>query len=331
MLYHAAAVCDVPVSAGPPRRRNGYDGGVVIPRGVIRFAVAAAVAVVVMVSSGSARADAPAPAKDPPAPPPATARTLPPVEMVRDNLLVLAQAKTAVDAARAGHCDVVLQISPQILALDPVFHELLFVNDPPIAACLTGRPLPPAVRFPRPLPREELVADHREPPASVSRILGELLVGAFVGGGGALIGALLGAGLCIGGDDGSDCTPSLIAGAYIGGISTVPLGVYAVGNAGGQTGSLGWTYAGAALGGLGGLLMLANGEDNVTAIGLVLAPQIGAIIAFNSSRRYKPRRVSYGALLRIDDGCPSLGVPLVTRAASHERTVTTIPLLGGTF
>jgi hypothetical protein len=258
--------------------------------------------------------------------------TLPPVEMVRDNLLVLAQAKTAVDAARAGHCDMVEELSAQIQKLDPVFHEAFFVMDPPIDACLTGKPLPRAARAPRRAPREVLVRDRRDPPASAGRIVGELLIGTLVGGGGALIGALLGSGLCIGGDgDGGDCEYSLIGGAYVGAIATIPLGVYAAGNSGGETGSLRMTYAGAALGGLGGLLMVANGREDISILGLVLAPPIGAVIGFNATRRYKPRRVMVNALLQLDEGRPSLGIPMVTRAGSRDRTVTSIPLVSGSF
>ena len=314
VAYHAAGAGRACLCR-PAGARTGYDGRVVL-RGGFGLAVAVAVAVVVVV---------------PPAPARAAPRTLPPVEMVRDNLLVLAHAKTALDAALAGHCEVVLQIPPQLRALDPVFYELLFAVDPPIAACLTGRAVPRASWIPQRAPRERLVTDRREPPASGTRIAGELLLGALVGGGGALIGALIGAGACIGGGDTGDCTASLVGGAYLASVATVPLGVYAAGNSGRETGSLGMTYAGAALGGLGGLLLLANGEDTVTTIGLVLAPSIGAIIGFNMTRRYKPRRVAYGALLLFDDGRPSLGIPVVTRAAARDRTVTAVPLLGGTF
>jgi hypothetical protein len=80
--------------------------------------------------------------------------------------------------------------------------------------------------------------------------------------------------------------------------------------------------------------MLANGRDDITAIGLILAPPIGATIGFNMTRRYRPRRVpvAVGALVQWQGGAGvSLGVPIPTRARSEERTVTSIPLLGGTF
>jgi hypothetical protein len=98
------------------------------------------------------------------------------------------------------------------------------------------------------------------------------------------------------------------------------------------------TYLGTAIGGLGGLLMLANGRDNITALGLICAPTLGAVIGFNTTRRYKPRRVRVrvqvsGSLIDWSDGRAALGVPFVTRARTDERTgtVTSIPLLGGTF
>jgi len=273
---------------------------------------------------------APAPAPDPvidveaePVQPSGFPVAKPPADMIRDNSLLLTHARTARDAARAGRCEVTLELSPKVRELDPTFHDQLFVTDPLIAECI----------HPRPRARYVLREVRAEPPASAGRLSGELLLGMVVGTGGALIGALLGNGLCIGGGENNDCDASLIGGAYVGAVATIPIGVRAVGTSGDQTGSLGMTYLGSLLGGLGGLLMLANGRENITALGLIFAPPLGAVIGFNATRRYRPRHVRViGALVEWSDGAgASLGVPVPTRARSADRTVTTVPLLGGTF
>lgn len=89
-----------------------------------------------------------------------------------------------------------------------------------------------------------------------------------------------------------------------------PLGVYGVGCAGDQTGSLGWTYvgalAGASVAGLAGIAVPHDGSRgtgfntlNALLIGVITAP-MGAIIGFNLSRAY--------------ERAPSVAiVPIVTR------------------
>jgi hypothetical protein len=305
-----------------------------------------AAVVLVLIARGAWAEPAPI-ANDPPAPTPAAAPapapeaqpapkrvkftiTRPPAEMIRENSLLLEQARMARDAAHAGHCGVVLELSPQVRAVDPTFHGQLFLLDPQIAACLDpGASRRPAVRS-----RIVLRNVHAEPPVSFGRITGEIFLGMVVGGGGALVGALLGGGLCIGDQV---CERSAIGGAYLGAILTIPLGVQAVGAIGEETGSAGMTYLGSALGGLGGLLMLANGRENISILGMVLAPPIGAMIGFNMTRRYRPRRVRVrtpvtAALVSWTDGAgASLGVPIPTRTRSVDRAVTSVPLLGGTF
>jgi len=254
--------------------------------------------------------------------------TLPPPDMVRDNSLLLSHARTARDAAVSGSCDIVVRLGAQVREIDPTFHDQLFVRDPTIAACL----YPGKVRPPPPRPRFTVREVRSDPPASAGRILGEVLLGMVVGTGGALIGGLVGNAACLGGDSG-DCDPSLAGGAYLGYVATLPLGVTPAGRSGGQTGSLGAAYLGAAAGGVGGLLMLASGRENIAILGMVLAPPLGAMVGFNATRRYKPRVVPVvGALVSwsAGDGA-SLGVPLPVRVRSEDRTVTSIPLLGGTF
>lgn len=278
-----------------------------------------------------ARAALADPDPDPdPAPPPTPAAeparvTRPPPEMIRENSILLDHTRLAREAARAGKCELVAELSPKVRALDPTFHGL-FVLDPLIAACVNPGALPPAA------PEAQIVVLERraEPPPSVGRLAGELLLGALVGTGGALVGLLMGAAICDDGD--GSCDAWAIGGAYAGSVAAIPFGVRAAGSIGDQTGSLGATYLGGLLGGGGGLLMLANGRSNVTAVGLVLAPTIGAVIGFNSTRRYKPRRVRVpGALVGARRGGPALAVPIPTRTRSEVGTVTSIPLVTGTF
>lgn len=311
----------------------------------------AIIALVLLAGGASAAptpAPAPTPAEDPdlrvedepdpePKPSPATfGVTPPPAALVRENSRLLDFARKAREAAGSGRCGVALELSPKVRELDAAFHDQMFARDPWIAACLDpNAPVPAPALVPAPRIEYVLREVRAEPPASAKRIVGEIFLGLIVGSSGALVGALLGDGLCIGGDEeNSSCEASLIGGAYVGAIATIPFGVRAVGNAGNQTGSLGMTYLGSVLGGLGGLLMLANGRDDITAIGLILAPPIGATIGFNMTRRYRPRRVpvAVGALVQWQGGAGvSLGVPIPARTRSEERTVTSIPLLGGTF
>lgn len=283
--------------------------------------------------------DAPDPAKAPsdpeppePAPAPAFGVTPPPAEMVRENSRLLDHAREARAAARGARCGVALEHAAKVRAIDPVFHDKVFARDPQILACID----------PESVPRYETVLREvrADPPASGARIAGEVLLGMLTGAGGGIVGALLGGALCLGGGDdgdgggGGDCGASAIGGAYLGAILTIPYGVRVAGVTGGQTGSAGMTFLGSALGGLGGLLMLASGRDEITALGLVFAPTIGAVIGFNSTRRYRPRSVRVrvsGALVDWSGGAVALGVPLVTRARAEERAVTSVPLLGGTF
>ena len=293
---------------------------------VIRVALALA-----LLAGGVRAAPAPGsqPADEDPAPEPEAAPaprqpagfhvTWPPAEMIRENSRLLAHAQAARAAARAGSCDVVLALSPEVRAIDPTFHARLFATDPEIGACLNpGSPSIAAAR--RGFVLREVRA---EPPPSGGRISSEILLGMVVGGGGALLGALLGNGVC------EDCDHAVIGGAYVGAIATIPLGVRAVGNSGDQTGSLGMAYLGAVLGGLGGLLMVANDRENITALGLLCAPPLGAVIGWNMTRRYRPRRVpAVGALVHGGDRA---GASLPARAHAADRTAPSIPLLVGTF
>ena len=295
--------------------------------------------------------------------PPGATGPRPPDELAQSYVVI------ARDAAAAGTCDVVRDLGAQIQALDPALHARVFVTDPVIAPCLRAGPPPPAptpppalappaqTLSPPGLPRVTPPEDDDTPPArppialprttpavaasldrpatpelSGGRLLGEVLLGGLAGTGGLFVGGLIGAGLCS--DDGGDfsCLGSVLIGAYIGGVLAVPLGVYAVGASGDQDGSLGSAILGSVLGSAVGFGSLLIGEELGVAL-LITGPPIGAMIGFNSSRRWDRAPTPKGtALLSLRDGELALGLPLVTRGADATgAAVTTLTLAGGSF
>lgn len=285
--------------------------------------------------------------------PPGTAGPRPPDELAQSYVVI------ARDAAAAGTCDVVRDLGAQIQALDPALHARVFTTDPVIAPCLRAAPPPTPTAPPPPLsppglprvtPREDddtpparttialpritpAVAASLERPAtpelSGGRLVGEVLLGGLAGTGGLFLGGLIGAGLCF--DDGGEfaCLGSVVIGAYIGGVLAVPLGVYAVGASGDQDGSLGSAILGSVLGSAIGFGSLLIGEELGVAL-LITGPPIGAMIGFNSTRRWD--RAPSTALLSVSGGDVALGLPLVTRGADTTgASITTLTLAGGTF
>jgi len=163
---------------------------------------------------------------------------------------------------------------------------------PTLAPRLSYTPAAPA---PEPAPRDrsdETAAVDETPPLSGGRLVGEALVGGLFAGGGGIGGAFLGAGLELAGGCHSEFCG--LGGAIIGGVVGVtfvtPVGVYLVGSADGQTGSLGATIGGSALGALLGIAAVAgSGEAALPA--LVIAPLVGSMIGFNATRSYdRPHR-----------------------------------------
>ncbi len=285
--------------------------------------------------------------------PPGATGPRPPDELAQSYVVI------ARDAAAAGTCDVVRDLGAQIQALDPALHGRVFVTDPVIAPCLRAAPppraaAPPPTLSPPGLPRVAPREDDDTPPArppialprtapvgaasverpatpelSGGRILGEVLLGGLAGTGGLFLGGLIGAGLCLDGGGKIACLGSVVIGAYIGGVLAVPLGVYAVGASGDQDGSLGTAILGSVLGSAVGFGSLLIGEELGVAL-LITGPPIGAMIGFNSTRRWDPSAGT--ALLSVRGGDVALGVPVVTRGRGATGTpVTTLTLLAGSF
>ncbi|MBI3568189.1 MAG: hypothetical protein HY084_08325 [Gemmatimonadetes bacterium] len=141
------------------------------------------------------------------------------------------------------------------------------------------------------------------PDLEPARVAGELLVGSYGGITGFFLGHYAGRAILDKVSNPSESASDQVAfatgvvGAWIG----TTVGVYAIGNIGNQTGSLGTTAFGAGLGTVAGAfldrLVFAprNGDPSAGASAIrwgetiveSFLPSIGATIAFNSSRKYK--------------------------------------------
>ena len=149
---------------------------------------------------------------------------------------------------------------------------------------------------------QEPLSEPSTRPSKGARIGAELGLGALTGLGGLFIGAgLVGPSLCAalgnGGSAGS-CLTEGIAGAGLGVMLTVPLGVFWGGNLAGGDGRLGFTYLGALVGGAAsGLLMAATWSSSaalLTILLMPLLPYLGSIIAYEMSVSPEPPKVTLG-------------------------------------
>lgn len=205
-----------------------------------------------------------------------------------DDDVLVEETRTAHDAAVSGQCDVAMTIAIRIKNVDHNYYTRVVLADPAIAACLAT----PAIRPPSLTPAAPIdtPASDEKPPLSGLRIGGELVVGGLTGAGGVLVGGAAGYALEMSsGCGGEFCgLGGMVIGGWLGMVMTVPVGVYLVGSAGEQTGSLGATYAGSLLGGLVGVGLAALAHDAPVSIPLVVvAPIVGSVLGFNLSRRYK--------------------------------------------
>ena len=272
-----------------------------------------------------------------------------------DRSLLVEYRRLAGEAARTGNCDPARELATQVKSIDPAFFTNEYATDPLIAPCLPPPSSPAAIapvdtpsrltppppvehvetvdvpRVPRYLPDRSPV-----PPLDGGRLIGELFVGSLIGFGGALVGGLAGALLCVDGDGGGDsiCLGSAVIGGYLVGSMSFGLGVAVVGRSGGQTGSTGAAVGGGLLGSLIGLVALfgladTNGEIAVT-IGIA-SPVLGAMIGFNATRRWKDPRPMVGSLFRLDRGGVSLGIPFVIHGEQRGIPTTSVPLFSGSF
>ena len=168
-------------------------------------------------------------------------------------------------------------------------------GDPAQAVDADGSPVqPPGAMQPLPpgatqaLPEPD--ADNDTPMLSAERVLGEAVLGGLFAVGGGLAGGLIGESVatrdgCLG-----DCgLGGFLVGGAFGLTVAAPVGVYAVGTSGDQTGSFVATLGGSAIGTVVGIALLSAGEGNeATAVLAVSAPVVGAMIGFNATRSWAP-------------------------------------------
>jgi hypothetical protein len=148
-----------------------------------------------------------------------------------------------------------------------------------------------------------LRAPEVRPSLSAGRVGGELIVGAYAGIGGFFIGRYVGDRLGDGFGVTSESTRDRLrigTGVLLAGAATAGT-VYAIGNIGNQTGDLGETAAGTAVGlvaaiALSRVVIAPEGRPPrnsstarrwATANVIALLPAIGATVAFNNSRQFR--------------------------------------------
>jgi hypothetical protein len=268
--------------------------------------------------------------------------------------LLVEYKRIARDAALGGNCEAARELAERVRVLDPAYFAAEVATDPTIAPCLPppsspaavapvdgAVPIaPPASVAPRVIDREPappaLVPYDRPavPPLDGGRIIGEILLGGLSAGLGILGGGLIGVAVCA--DDGGEfsCLGSAIVGAYFGGAAMFGLGVYAAGQAGDQTGSLGAAMLGGMLGagvGLGALFALEESSEVLLATFLIGGPVAGALIGFNGTRRWKSAKPAVGSLFRFDRDGVSLGIPIVIHGEQRGAASTSLTLFSGAF
>jgi len=190
---------------------------------------------------------------------------------------------------------------------------------PPAAPSISDSPFParPATG---PVGRDKTGKVQR-PPVRTGTLVGQIMAGAVVTGGAFGLAFLTASESTL--DDDEAMQGRAIAWTICGAAGMTPMLVYLIGNAGPQTGSLGRTYLGGLAGALvGGLLMsvAVMSENDAVAISALaaaaVAPALGAIIGFNSSRRYDQPAPVRAALLSVESGRLRLGFPVPRVAVS---------------
>jgi len=169
----------------------------------------------------------------------------------------------------------------------------------------------PSDPVPANIPKEP-PAKARRPPASGTKMAAQILVGVGVG--------VLGCGAVAlttserERDDDQAYVAAMAAGGLLAGALATPGLVHLIGSSGPQTASIGATYLGGLAGATVGALVLAalnsgeGGAGGLALAGAVFLPAVGAVIGFNSSRRYDGTGPVKTAILNIGQGKLRLGL-----------------------
>ena len=252
---------------------------------------------------------------------------LPPARDVDDADDTFRPARLGAIDARWPTMDRTTPPPPPVASVDP--DPILIEDDPP----------PPVT----PLETHKVAHPRTgKPPLSAGRIIGEVLGGAAAATGGAFVGGLIGYSVaCTNACSTSTNETGIGIGALMGGTLALGVGVWAVGDGDGQTGSVGAAVGGGVAGLLAGTLLAALTSDLIQGtsynsttrtVGETLevvfvlgGPIGGSLLGFNLTRRYVSGGV--GSLVRVDGGRVAVGVPVAVPTA----TGATLSVVSGRF
>jgi hypothetical protein len=154
------------------------------------------------------------------------------------------------------------------------------------------------------------------PPLNSGRIVAELLNGSL----GAFLGGALGFFVASGESFEEHGAPAVFLGAVSLGSAA---GVYLVGTAGRETGSICTTAIGSLMGSLAVLLL----PESTETAGLFILPPIGATVGFNITRRYETPRPTGTALLNLSRGGPKVAIPVTYLRSGISNRGSLMPAL----
>ena len=152
------------------------------------------------------------------------------------------------------------------------------------------------------------------PPVKTGKVAAQILAGAAVTAGAFALSIVTASEYTL--DDDEAMRKRATVWTIVGGAALMPWLVHLIGESGPMAGSLGKTYlfgvVGAAVGGLTLYLAFESDSDALGVLALAVTafgPAVGAVIGFNSSRRYDGTEQVKTALLNMGQGKLRLGLP----------------------
>lgn len=171
------------------------------------------------------------------------------------------------------------------------------------------------------------------PPISGGRFIGQIAIG-YLGGAVGLAGTFaIWWTTCAWGSSSRGCGAAFAVAGVASTTLLLSLGVYSVGRSRETTSSFGATLVGSVVGGAVGILTtaaLSRHQPGLAAIAFIGAPMAGALVGFYARHRWR-ETLAVGALVHVERGKVSLGVPMVGHGETDGATVSLVPLLGGAF